>query len=261
MIFALIIAVYVIIGVYVYRDAGKRGMNKVLWALVAVFVPSFLGIVIYLLVRNNNFSSVRCPECKKPVLQDYLVCPDCGYELMLNCKGCGKPVSKGWKLCPWCKQELPYTSDYSAPIVESSKSNKGLIVVIIAIVAVLFVVSIGMMIAVPIIGYNNVQVMSSATSSSNSFSHQYKYFSGTKSKNIKLSKGQTAEVEIETIIKKGSLVVEIISSNGKVIDTVSSSGLRTLLLNAEQDESYQIIVIGKKTEGSYSVKWDISSQE
>jgi RNA polymerase subunit RPABC4/transcription elongation factor Spt4 len=259
LIFALFIAVYVMIGVYVYRDAGKRGMNKVLWALVAVLVPSFLGIVIYLLVRNNSFSSSACPECHKPVLQDYSICPHCGYELMLNCNSCGKPVSKGWKLCPWCRQELPNTGDFSSSTVESSKSNKKLIAIIIAIVAVLFTLSIGLMIALPVMGYSNFQVLSYESNHGNGFSHQYKYFTGTKSEDIMLSKGQTAEVRVETVIEKGSLNVEIIDSNGEVIDTISSSGYKTLILKAEQeDKDYQIIVTGKKTRGRYKIDWNVS---
>lgn len=43
----------VLMGFLVYRDAVKRDTNPWLWALVAAFVPSFIGLLIYLLVRND----------------------------------------------------------------------------------------------------------------------------------------------------------------------------------------------------------------
>ena len=47
----IILALPIMIGVYVYRDANRRGMNAILWTLVAVFAPSLIGLIIYLLKR------------------------------------------------------------------------------------------------------------------------------------------------------------------------------------------------------------------
>lgn len=44
----------VLIGVCVYRDASKRvDCTPMLWALVAALVPSFIGLVIYLIIRKD----------------------------------------------------------------------------------------------------------------------------------------------------------------------------------------------------------------
>ena len=43
----------ILIGVYVYRDANRRGMNAVMWTLIALIAPSLLGFIIYLLVRSS----------------------------------------------------------------------------------------------------------------------------------------------------------------------------------------------------------------
>ena len=48
-----------LIGVYVYRDAKRRGMNAALWTLIAILAPSLIGFIIYLLVRGN-YSTLRC---------------------------------------------------------------------------------------------------------------------------------------------------------------------------------------------------------
>ena len=49
---ALIIPITV--GVLVYRDADKRmDCNPWLWALIAALAPSFVGLIIYLIIRND----------------------------------------------------------------------------------------------------------------------------------------------------------------------------------------------------------------
>lgn len=49
---ALVIPVTV--GVLVYRDADKRvDCNPWLWALIAALAPSFVGLIIYLIIRGD----------------------------------------------------------------------------------------------------------------------------------------------------------------------------------------------------------------
>lgn len=44
----------ILIGVFVYRDASKReDCAAWLWALVAALAPSFVGVIIYLIIRND----------------------------------------------------------------------------------------------------------------------------------------------------------------------------------------------------------------
>lgn len=49
------LAVPIVIGVLVYRDARRQEMPAPLgWALAAALVPSFIGLVVYLVVRSSN---------------------------------------------------------------------------------------------------------------------------------------------------------------------------------------------------------------
>lgn len=49
------VAVSVVIGVLIYRDAQARQMDPpILWALVAALVPSFIGLIIYFIVRSTR---------------------------------------------------------------------------------------------------------------------------------------------------------------------------------------------------------------
>lgn len=118
----IIIFLPFIIGVYVYRDANRRGMNAILWAIVAALVPSLIGFLIYLLVRGN-YSNLRCPRCDAPVNEQFVICPKCGTKLRPSCPNCATPVEPDWKLCPKCTQPLPeYQTDICAPVKTKDRS-------------------------------------------------------------------------------------------------------------------------------------------
>lgn len=68
------LAIPICIAVYVYQDAKRRGMEPILWALVAAIVPWFIGLIIYLLVRSGH-SALHCAKCGAAVEEHYTVCP------------------------------------------------------------------------------------------------------------------------------------------------------------------------------------------
>jgi len=74
--------------IWVYRDAQKRGMNGALW-LIIVLIANIIGLIIYLVVRE--------PETTKGTTQAY---PTAQY-----CKYCGNPLPSDAKFCPKCGKE------------------------------------------------------------------------------------------------------------------------------------------------------------
>ena len=138
----LVLAVPVIIGVYVYRDAKRRGMNEILWALAAALVPSFIGLLIYLIVRGN-YSDLRCTRCETPVTEQYVICPKCGARLRPACPNCATPVEPDWKLCPKCTQPLTeFFADVQYPTRTKDKSLGKVIAIVIAIPVLLILLLI-----------------------------------------------------------------------------------------------------------------------
>lgn len=104
--------IWLAVVIWVYRDAEKRGMNGLLWALL-VFIGSIVGLIIYLIVRtepgarpaNGNAKEV-CPCCGKDVAGGFVFCPHCGSRVKPVCPSCQKPVDKSWKACPHCGAPL-----------------------------------------------------------------------------------------------------------------------------------------------------------
>lgn len=97
----------VAIGVYVYGDAKRRKMNGILWTLISVFAPGFIGLIIYLIVRADR-SFMNCPKCGKNISENFAVCPGCGFSLRnRTCPTCGRTIERDWNVCPSCANFIP----------------------------------------------------------------------------------------------------------------------------------------------------------
>ena len=128
---AIAVIIPVLIGVYVYRDAKSLNLNAVMWTLIAVLVPGYIGLIAYLIVRSQS-SHYNCPTCNASIQPEFVVCPNCGSRLKANCENCGKPVDSTWQNCPHCGTAIPEELRTVSTVTIQKKSlPKGLIVVII----------------------------------------------------------------------------------------------------------------------------------
>ena len=137
----VLVGIPVLIGVYVYRDASRRGMNAVLWTLVAVLAPVFVGLIIYLLVRGS-YSDLKCPSCAAPVTERYVSCPKCGARLKATCPNCAAPVEPDWKVCPHCGDPLPEFGEGFTPPVRRQDKTLWKILLVVILIPVLFILAI-----------------------------------------------------------------------------------------------------------------------
>jgi len=108
----VMLILWIVVIVWVYRDAERRNMNGVLWALL-VFIGNLIGLLIYLIVRSDNplasekkLGSYICSSCKNPIDPNHKFCPHCGESLNDICTSCKKPVKEEWKVCPNCGNKL-----------------------------------------------------------------------------------------------------------------------------------------------------------
>lgn len=86
-----ILIVHVFIGMIVYRDAKNIGANPVLWTIIAVVLPNFIGIIIYL-VFGRRKRSVICTSCNQIVDGTVKYCGNCGQNLEFYREIKKKPV-------------------------------------------------------------------------------------------------------------------------------------------------------------------------
>lgn len=135
-IMGLFLVVPILIGVYVYRDATERGMNALLWTLVAVFVPSLIGLIIYLIFREN-YSALSCASCGEKVQAGYVTCPNCGASLKEKCPACGTAVEAHFNVCPRCSAELFHDETSRVTGTSAAKRSNGSLIAILIIVVLL----------------------------------------------------------------------------------------------------------------------------
>jgi RNA polymerase subunit RPABC4/transcription elongation factor Spt4 len=91
---------YVLLIGYVNRDAGRRSMSRLLWTLIAIFVPNGLGIVLYFVLRKPR--TANCPQCHTEIEPGFSFCPRCRNRLQPVCPHCQRSVNPGDTFCPYC---------------------------------------------------------------------------------------------------------------------------------------------------------------
>ena len=138
------IAIPVCVGMYVYQDAKNRGMEAILWTAVAVLIPYFIGLLIYLVVRYNH-AAHKCYRCGASVKDTYTLCPQCGAELKAKCPNCGAYIEPDWHLCAHCGTELPYYEPYAQAEQPSGFNSKVIVkgLIISAIIAIVIALLLG----------------------------------------------------------------------------------------------------------------------
>lgn len=57
------VGMWALMGLWVYNDAKARGIeNSAIWTAIAIIVPNFIGLVIYLVVRDSKWKELPAEE-------------------------------------------------------------------------------------------------------------------------------------------------------------------------------------------------------
>lgn len=125
---AFLVALWLSLVFWTYRDARQRGQDPLLRFLAALLVAVLFlpGLVIYLILRppytlEEEYQRTleeeallqaveeapRCPGCARRVQADWLLCPHCHTKLKKPCHHCGKLMELPWEICPYCGTPAP----------------------------------------------------------------------------------------------------------------------------------------------------------
>jgi putative effector of murein hydrolase LrgA (UPF0299 family) len=100
----LIVAFCILLVGYINGDAGRRGMNRLLWTLLVIFVPNALGFILYFLLRKAPL--IPCPQCSASLKTEFNYCPKCNFRLTPTCSGCQRSIHEEDAFCPYCGQAV-----------------------------------------------------------------------------------------------------------------------------------------------------------
>ena len=120
---ALLVAFWIGLVVWTFRDIRSRTRDVFAWflATVLVLILGPIGWLLYFLLRpRETLAQVydrqleeevllrdittrrACRKCQTVTEADWLLCPRCGTELRHQCEDCGRPLELDWIVCPYC---------------------------------------------------------------------------------------------------------------------------------------------------------------
>jgi hypothetical protein len=85
----IMFVIWIAIGIWMYKDAEKRGKSGALWLIIGLLF-GIIGLIVWLIVRPPEPSfyekkaapqeaqARNCPECGRSIPMDANVCPYCG---------------------------------------------------------------------------------------------------------------------------------------------------------------------------------------
>jgi RNA polymerase subunit RPABC4/transcription elongation factor Spt4 len=133
--------------VWVFRDVKNRTADPMsqLVAVLLVALFNVPGLMVYLVIRPQStladsyersleaeailhelqLAANSCQSCRRPIEDDFIICPHCRTVLREGCRNCGKPVRTNWAVCPYCATErAPRTPTASAASVEQTQASR-----------------------------------------------------------------------------------------------------------------------------------------
>ncbi len=125
---AFLVAVWVALIIWTYRDIRSRHRDKLVHILAAILVAllNLPGVLVYLILRPSRTleeeyqqtleeeallqsieDQTMCPGCERRIREDWQVCPTCQTKLRKPCHSCGRLMELPWDLCPYCGTPVP----------------------------------------------------------------------------------------------------------------------------------------------------------
>lgn len=259
----IMIGLLIAVGRVVYKDAKAHDMNAGGWTAIAILVPNFIGLIIYLVVRNNHEKKYQCSSCKKEVKKDYNVCPNCQAVFGASCSACKHAVSEDMTYCPYCGNAIEQEKTAKTAYKISNKTN---IVKPLAIIGSMYIgimvlafVAMGTMAYIANEGFGNPQnfsVMCLETGIGNTRKATFKYQDTQSSIKVDKKMGTTLRLDTDISLTKGTIDLTVSDPDQKSIYQAIYEGdkpLETMSLPVEMDGKYVIKIKVNGASGAYEI--------
>ena len=128
------------LAIWTFQDIRRRTRYWPLYIVATALVLFFNlpGFLVYFLIRPPETLSqqyeqaleeavilqdlgkqIACPQCKRTMQEDYIICPFCRTQLKHPCAHCGQALSAQWRACPYCTTPVGEDLHESATPAES----------------------------------------------------------------------------------------------------------------------------------------------
>lgn len=142
---AYTVALWFALVVWTFRDIESRSRSVIAQIFSTLLVVLFFlpGALIYFLLRpketlDETFGRALeeeyllqdledlslCPNCHRPVQEDFVACPHCLTELRQSCPSCNRLADVSWSICAYCAAELvTVTDEREAPRIKEERPS------------------------------------------------------------------------------------------------------------------------------------------
>ena len=93
---------WVLIALWLYKDAAKCKLSPLYWGLIGLFT-NIIGLIVYKIYKR---SMAVCPACGAAQSAEHLYCTACGEQLGQRCESCGSKVNPKDSFCPHCGKQI-----------------------------------------------------------------------------------------------------------------------------------------------------------
>jgi len=129
LVLAYVLVLWLSAVVWVYRDVRTRTNDQASQVIAVLLVALFNlpGLIVYLVIRPQStladnyersleaeailhelqLSANSCQTCRRPIDDDFVVCPFCRTVLREACRNCGRAIRTSWLTCPYCASDRP----------------------------------------------------------------------------------------------------------------------------------------------------------
>lgn len=128
--------------VWVYRDVRNRTSDQAsqLIAVLLVALFNLPGLIVYLVIRppatladayersleaesilhELQLTASSCQTCRRPIEEDFNLCPHCRTILREPCRSCARVVRTSWISCPYCGADRAPARQQATPAPRSA---------------------------------------------------------------------------------------------------------------------------------------------
>ncbi len=264
------------LGFIIFRDAKAYGLPALKWALIAVFVPNLIGVVLYLVARSKVEKELYCSNCQAPVENDFNLCPNCAIVFESICPVCKKALKSQYERCPYCGSQVTGESieRRGLKISKKTKLTKNLVI----LCGVYFIIMIGVFVAilgVSVSGYamnvniddilptqweTNFSTISIDSSTLEEINHSFHYTTAVKTRKLNVYADEDPQIDLEIALESGEIEIQILNEKQETVfektfvGELDAMGKAKVVqsyvpLTLDKDEVYDIKFIYRKAKG------------
>lgn len=258
--FVVAVSLLIATGIVICKDANAHGMKGGLWALIAVFGPNFIGVIIYLIVRHGVEKQYSCSNCGIRVEANYNICPSCKGTFEKMCGVCKNAVKGNMAYCPYCGNKVEEGENEKTASKVAKKTNivKPLAIIGSIYIATFVIVMVSMFTLAFTSGelMMDTSVMEMEVNTFNRMESTFKYKNGNEDINFKLEAGEVQPIDIEIGLTSGTIQLRVTDPNNQMIhEKMYQVGNyeETLMIEAVTAGRYEVDLFIEEASGNYKI--------